>query len=50
MDIWKENLLEEIKAGEVKFELERNLLMEIKRKFNGGYNELTKVAESKQVE
>jgi len=32
-DIWKENLLEDLKSGEVKFELVKEFLMELKEKF-----------------
>jgi len=35
-DIWKENMLEDLKAGEVEYESAGEFLIEIKREFGGG--------------
>lgn len=49
-NIWKENLLENIKVGEMAFALVRDFLVELKREFREGNNELSKVAKLKKVE
>ena len=43
--IWKENVLEDLKVGEVEYESVGEFLMEIKKEFGGGDEELVKVAE-----
>jgi len=49
-DIWKENILEELEAGEIEFESVGEFLAEIKKEFGGGDEELVKVAELKKIE
>ena len=49
-DIWKENIMEELKAGEVEFESVGEFLAEIKREFREGDEESVKVAELKKIE
>lgn len=49
-NIWKENLLENIKVEEMAFALVRDFLVELKREFREGNNELSKVAKLKKVE
>jgi len=49
-DIWKENVLEDLKAEEVEYESTREFLAEIKKEFGGGDEELVKVAELKRME
>ena len=49
-DIWKENLLEDLEAGEVEYELIGEFLAEIKIEFGGGDEELLKIAELKRIE
>ena len=49
-DIWKENVLEDLEAGEVAYKLAGEFLMEIKKKFGGGDEESTKIAELKRME
>ena len=49
-DVWKENILEELKAGELEFETVEEFLAEIKKKFGGGEEELVKAAELKKLE
>jgi len=50
VDVWKENILEDLKAGEVKYESAVEVLTEIKKEFGGGDEELVKVAELKRME
>jgi len=35
-DIWKENIMEELKAGEVEYEIAEEFLMSLKKKFERG--------------
>jgi len=48
-DIWKENVIEELKTGEIEFESAGEFLAEIRREFGGGDEELVKVAELKKI-
>ena len=48
--MWKENVLEELKAGELEFKTIEEFLAEIKREFSGGEEELVKVAELRKME
>jgi len=49
-DIWKENIIEELKTGEIEFESAGEFLAEIRREFGGGDEESVKVAELKKIE
>jgi len=49
-DIWKENIMEELEAGELEFESVGEFLAEIKREFGGRDEESVKVAELKKIE
>jgi len=49
-DIWKENVLEELEAGELEFETVEKFLVEIKREFGGGEEEAVKAAELRKLE
>ena len=49
-DIWKENVLEELEAGEVEFETVGEFLAEIKKEFGGGEEESVKAAELRKLE
>ena len=49
-DVWKENVMEEIKAGEVKYESTEELLTSLKKEFGGGEEELMKAAELRKLE
>ena len=49
-NIWKENMLEELEAGELEFETVGKFLVEIKREFGGGEEELVKAAELRKLE
>jgi len=42
--------LEDLKSGEVKFELVKEFLMELKKKFRGEDEKLVKVAKLKKIE
>ena len=49
-NVYKENLLEEIEAGEVQFSLVGDFLAELKREFGEDNNKSTQVDELKRVE
>jgi len=49
-DIWKENIMEELEIGEIKFELAGKFLAEIKKEFGGGDEKSVKVAKLKKIE
>ena len=49
-DVWKENILEDLEAGEVEYESAREYLAGIKREFGGEEEESVKVAELKRLE
>ena len=49
-DIWKENIMEELKTGEIEFKMAGEFLAEIRREFGGGDKELVKVVELKKIE
>ena len=42
-DIWKENVLEDLEAGKMEYELAGKFLVEIKKEFGGGDEESLKV-------
>ena len=48
--MWKENMLEELEAGELEFETVREFLAEIKKKFRGGEEESVKATELRRIE
>ena len=48
--MWKENMLEELEAGELEFETVREFLAEIKKEFRGGEEELVKATELRRIE
>ena len=50
MDMWKENILEDLEAGEIEYESAREFLAGLKREFGGGDEEMVKVAELKKLE
>ena len=49
-DVWKENVMEEIEAGEVEYESAEEFLACLKKEFGGGEEEAVKVAELRRVE
>ena len=50
VDIWKENVLEELEVGELEFETVGEFLAEIKKEFGGEEEESVKVAELRKLE
>jgi len=50
VDVWKENILEDLEAGKVEYELAGEFLAELKKEFGGGDKEAVKVAELKKLE
>ena len=49
-DVWKENLLKDLESGEVEYELAGEFLLELKKEFGEGDEELVKVAELRRIE
>jgi len=49
-DIWKENVIEELEAGEKEYETTEELLTVLKKKFGGGEEEAVKVVELRKLE
>ena len=50
MDVWKENVIDEIEAGEVEFESVEEFFTCLKKEFGGGEEESVKVAELRKLE
>jgi len=50
VDVWKENVMEEIEAGEVEYKSVKEFLTILKREFGGGEEELVKAAELRKLE
>ena len=50
VNMWKENVLEELKTGELEFETVGEFLAEIKKEFGGGEEESVKAAELRKLE
>ena len=49
-DIWKENVIEELEAGEMEYETVEEFLTVLKKKFGGGEEEAVKAAELRKLE
>jgi len=49
-DVWKENMMEEIEAGEVEYESTEEFLTSLKKEFRGGEEELMKAVELRKLE
>ena len=49
-DIWKENVMEELEAGEMEYETAEEFLTAVKKKFGGGEEEAVKAAELRKLE
>ena len=49
-DIWKENVMEELEAGEVEYESAEEFLTILRKEFRGREEELIKVAELRKLE
>jgi len=50
VDIWKENVMEELEVGEMEYETAEELLTVLKKKFGGGEEEAVKAAELRKLE
>ena len=50
VDMWKENMMEELETGEVEYESAEDFLTCLKKEFGGGEEELVKVAELRKLE
>ena len=50
MDIWKENMLEDVEGGLLEYEIIGEFLTDIKREFGGEDEESVKVAELQRLE
>jgi len=49
-DVWKENVIEELEAGEIEYETAEEFLISLKKEFGGGEEESTKAAELRKLE
>ena len=49
-DVWKENVMEELEAGEMKYETAEEFLMSLKKEFGRGEEEVVKAAELRKLE
>jgi len=49
-DVWKENVMEELEAGEVEYELVEDFLICLKKEFGGGEEESVKTMELRKLE
>ena len=49
-DMWKENVLKNLKLREVEFRLAEEFLLELKKEFEGGDKELVKIKELRRIE
>ena len=49
-DVWKENVMEELEAGEVEYKLVEEFLSSLKKEFEGREEELVKAAELRKLE
>jgi len=50
VDVWKENVMEELEAGEVEYESVKEFLTGLRKEFGGGEKESVKVAELRKME
>ena len=50
VDVWKENIMDEIEAGEVEFESVEEFFTSLKKEFGGGEEESVKAAELRKLE
>ena len=49
-DVWKENVMEDLKEGALEYESVEEFLIAIKKEFGGGEKESVKVAKLKKLE
>ena len=50
MDVWKENMMDELESGEAEYESVEEFLTCLRKEFGGGEEELVKVAELRKME
>ena len=50
VDIWKENVMEELEAGEIEYETAEEFLISVKKEFGGEEEEAVKAAELRKLE
>jgi len=50
VDIWKENVMEELEAGEMEYETAEELLTVLKKEFGGEKEEVVRAAELRKLE
>jgi len=50
VDVWKENVMEELENGEVEYESTEEFLISLKKEFRGGEEESVKAAELRKLE
>ena len=50
MDTWKENVMEELEAGEVEYESVKEFLLSLKKEFGEGEEESVKAVELRKLE
>ena len=49
-DMWKKNVMEELEAGELEYEMAEEFLTSLKKEFSGGEEESVKAAELRKLE
>jgi len=49
-DVWKENVMEELKAGKIEYETAEEFLTSLKKEFRGGEEESVKAVELRKLE
>ena len=49
-DIWKENMIEDLKSGNLSYTTVEEFLSDLKEEFGGGDDEIMKVTELKKAE
>ena len=50
MDVWKENVMEELEVEEVEYETVEEFLLNLKKEFGGGEKESVKAVELRKLE
>jgi len=49
-DVWKENVMEELEAGEMEYKMVEEFLISLKKEFSGGEEKSVKVVELRKLE
>ena len=50
VDVWKENMMDELESGEIEYETVEDFLTSLRREFGGGEEESVKAAELRKLE